>query len=347
MAKLCVTGGCGFIGSAVVRAAVKSGDQVLNVDALKYSSNLLNIEMCLNHSNYQFANVDLINKEHLGAVIKNFDPTHIIHLAAESHVDRSISSPEVFIKSNIIGTFNLLEVARELIDDPEKKLEKFHHVSTDEVFGSLEISSSELFHENSPYDPSSPYSASKAGSDHLVKAWSRTYGIPTVVTNTSNNYGPYQFPEKLIPLTIINALLNREICVYGDGSNIRDWLHVEDHADALIQVLKNKNTYDNFLIGGNSERTNIDVVLSICKILDKLHPKPTGIYESQIMFTKDRPGHDLRYAVDSSKFENNFNWKRKFTFESGLEDTVRWYCNNRNWWEFMIKNHPQDIRGAH
>jgi dTDP-glucose 4,6-dehydratase len=332
MKKMFITGGAGFIGSAVVRNAVKTGYEVLNFDALTYSACLKNLEEVEGLGNYQFVHGDITNKNQLEDVMLDFKPDCVLHLAAESHVDRSIDGPEQFIQTNIIGTFNLLQVSRHYLAQEQNHQFKFLHVSTDEVFGSLEMNSQECFTESSRYDPSSPYSASKASSDHLARAWSRTFDLPIIITNCSNNYGPYQFPEKLIPVVILNALEGKPIPVYGAGQNVRDWLFVEDHVDALLTVLERGTVGKTYNIGGNNEVKNIDVVSAICRLLDEIKPKQTS-YGAQIEFVADRPGHDMRYAIDASLICGELNWEPKRSLEAGLRETVIWYLENTDWLE--------------
>ncbi|MGI0116922.1 dTDP-glucose 4,6-dehydratase [Zooshikella sp. RANM57] len=336
--KVLVTGGAGFIGSAVVRYLIgKPENVVINIDKLTYAGNLESLENVKDNSRYYFEKVDICNYKKVSEVLKKYQPEMIMHLAAESHVDRSIEGPEVFIQNNIIGTYKLLEATRKYwssLADDEKKRFRFHHVSTDEVYGDLE-NNNELFTETTSYSPSSPYSASKASSDHLVRAWHRTFDLPIIVTNCSNNYGPYHFPEKLIPLMIINALKGNPMPVYGNGKQIRDWLYVEDHASALYRVLTTGKIGETYNIGGHNEKTNIEVVNIICDILDELVlDKPRGIqsFKDLITYVKDRPGHDKRYAIDASKIEQELGWTPIETFESGIRKTVKWYLNNREWW---------------
>ncbi|HGS4571192.1 dTDP-glucose 4,6-dehydratase [Vibrio cholerae] len=340
--KLLVTGGAGFIGSAVVRHIIKkTHDSVVNIDKLTYAGNLESLSDIDGHDRYFFEQVDICNRAELDRVFAEHQPDAVMHLAAESHVDRSIDGPSTFIETNIVGTYNLLEAARAYwinLDDNRKASFRFHHISTDEVYGDLE-GTDDLFTEITAYSPSSPYSASKASSDHLVRAWLRTYGLPTIVTNCSNNYGPYQFPEKLIPLMILNALEGKFLPVYGDGLQIRDWLFVEDHARALYQVINEGAVGETYNIGGHNEKTNIDVVKTICSLLEELAPnKPTGVtyYKDLITYVKDRPGHDIRYAIDASKIERELGWTPQETFESGIRKTVQWYLNNREWWSRVL-----------
>lgn len=333
--NILVTGGAGFIGSAVVRYIINSTDnRVLNVDKLTYAGNLESLESVNNNPRYQFLHADICDKLAMTKAFDDFEPDIVMHLAAESHVDRSIDGPIDFIQTNILGTYTLLEVARAYyqgLSDDKKHSFRFHHISTDEVYGDLE-GTEDLFTEETSYSPSSPYSASKASSDHLVRAWHRTYGLPVVVTNCSNNYGPYHFPEKLIPLVILNALDGKPLPVYGDGKQIRDWLYVEDHARALYLVATTAKVGETYNIGGHNEKQNIDVVKTICTILDNIKPRTDGqSYAQQITFVKDRPGHDLRYAIDASKINKELGWQPQETFESGIQKTVEWYLNNLEW----------------
>ena len=336
--KLIVTGGAGFIGSALIRHLIaNTNHSVVNLDSLTYAGNLESLESCAASPRYSFARVDINDRKAIDGVMQQEAPDAILHLAAESHVDRSIDGPSEFMATNILGTFNLLEAARSYLGNrtpAERAKFRFHHVSTDEVFGDLEPDSP-AFNETTPYAPSSPYSASKAASDHLVRAWHRTYGLPTIVSNCSNNYGPFHFPEKLIPLTILNAIDRKPIPVYGDGGQIRDWLYVEDHARALHTILEEGVVGETYNIGGNSEKKNIDVVRQICTILDELLPfkDKAGCHADLISFVTDRPGHDRRYAVDSSKLESETRWARQETFESGIRKTVQWFLANRGWCE--------------
>ena len=333
--KILVTGGAGFIGSAVVRHIIKNTqDSVLNIDKLTYAGNLESLKEVDQNTRYKFAQIDICDAESLTIAFNHFKPDLIMHLAAESHVDRSIDGPAEFITTNIVGTYTLLEVSRKYwlaLDEEKKQLFRFHHISTDEVYGDLE-GSTDLFTETTSYAPSSPYSASKASSDHLVRAWQRTYGLPTIITNCSNNYGPYHFPEKLIPLVILNALEAKPLPIYGKGDQIRDWLYVEDHARALYKVVTEGVVGETYNIGGHNEKQNIEVVKTICKILDELRPQANAEpYESLITFVKDRPGHDLRYAIDATKIGNELGWKPEETFETGIRKTVEWYLNNSKW----------------
>nr|WP_101128809.1 dTDP-glucose 4,6-dehydratase [Neisseria meningitidis] len=342
MKKILVTGGAGFIGSAVVRHIINdTQDAVVNVDKLTYAGNLESLESLANHPRYAFEQVDICDRAALDRVFAEHQPDAVMHLAAESHVDRSIDGPAAFIETNIVGTYTLLEAARAYWHDmpSEKKAAfRFHHISTDEVYGDLH-GTDDLFTETTPYAPSSPYSASKASSDHLVRAWLRTYGLPTIVTNCSNNYGPYHFPEKLIPLMILNALDGKPLPVYGDGMQIRDWLFVEDHARALYQVATEGEIGETYNIGGHNEKANIEVVRTICALLEELVPnKPQGVarYEDLITYVKDRPGHDVRYAIDAAKIGRELGWQPQETFESGIRKTVEWYLNNQTWWSRVL-----------
>ncbi|WP_158107959.1 dTDP-glucose 4,6-dehydratase [Vibrio furnissii] len=340
--KILVTGGAGFIGSAVIRHILaKTKDSVINVDALTYAGNLESLPGAEENPRYVFEHVDITNLEALNRVFNEHKPDVVMHLAAESHVDRSIDGPAAFIQTNVIGTYNMLEAARAYwnqLDERAKQAFRFHHISTDEVYGDLE-GTDDLFTETTSYEPSSPYSASKASSDHLVRAWLRTYGLPTIVTNCSNNYGPYHFPEKLIPLMILNALAGKPLPVYGNGMQIRDWLFVEDHARALYKVVTEGKVGDTYNIGGHNEKANIEVVSTICELLEELVPnKPDGVnlYKDLITYVKDRPGHDVRYAIDAAKIERELGWKPQETFESGIRKTVEWYLNNKTWWSRVL-----------
>ena len=330
--KILVTGGAGFIGSAVVRLAVGRGHQVVNLDCLTYAACLENVKSVSDNALYAFEQADIRDRPALDRIFAKHAPDAVMHLAAESHVDRSIDGPADFIETNITGTFNLLEAARSYwaaAGKPEGF--RFHHISTDEVFGSLPNDPSVKFTEDTPYDPRSPYSASKAASDHLVRAWGETYGLPVVLTNCSNNYGPYHFPEKLIPVVILNALAGKPIPVYGAGENVRDWLYVEDHAEALLLVLQRGQLGRSYNIGGENERRNIDLVRMICAILDSKRPKATP-YADQITFVTDRPGHDARYAIDPTRIRAELGWRPSVTVEEGLARTVQWYLDNEAWW---------------
>lgn len=340
--KILVTGGAGFIGSAVVRHIIENTqDSVVNVDKLTYAGNLESLESVENNPRYAFEQVDICDAKELARVFEQHKPDAVMHLAAESHVDRSIDGPAAFIETNIVGTYTLLEASRAYwnsLDDEKKAAFRFHHISTDEVYGDLE-GTDDLFTETTPYAPSSPYSASKASSDHLVRAWLRTYGLPTIVTNCSNNYGPFHFPEKLIPLMILNALDGKPLPVYGNGQQIRDWLFVEDHARALYKVVTEGEIGEAYNIGGHNEKANIDVVRTICALLEELVPnKPEGVakYEDLITYVKDRPGHDVRYAIDAAKIGRELGWKPLETFESGIRKTVEWYLNNKKWWSRVL-----------
>ncbi len=334
--RIVVTGGAGFIGSAVCRLLVGSGrHEVVNVDALTYAANLASLEPIASNPRYRFVHADVCDRARLDALLAEVRPEAILHLAAESHVDRSITGSDAFIRTNVIGTFTLLEAARAYwsgLDASAKAAFRFHHVSTDEVYGSLGPTG--LFREDTPYDPSSPYSASKAASDHLVMSWHRTYGLPILVSNCSNNYGPYHFPEKLIPLMILNGLEGRPLPVYGTGTNVRDWLFVEDHARALETILTHGRPGQTYNVGGRAERTNLDVVHLVCDTLDRHRPAPDGASRRRLVtFVADRPGHDQRYAIDCSKIESELGWRPLIGFEEGIERTVRWYLENPSWWQ--------------
>ena len=342
MKKILITGGAGFIGSAVVRHIINATqDAVVNVDKLTYAGNLESLASVENDARYAFEKVDICDRAELERVFAHHQPDLVMHLAAESHVDRSIDGPAAFIETNIVGTYTLLEAARAYwngLNDEKKSAFRFHHISTDEVYGDLH-GTDDLFTETTPYAPSSPYSASKASSDHLVRAWLRTYGFPTIVTNCSNNYGHYHFPEKLIPLMILNALDGKPLPVYGDGMQIRDWLFVEDHARALYQVVTEGEIGETYNIGGHNEKANIEVVKTICALLEELVPnKPVGVehYADLITYVKDRPGHDVRYAIDAAKIGRELGWKPQETFESGIRKTVEWYLNNKTWWQHVL-----------
>lgn len=338
MKRIIVTGGAGFIGSAVVRHIIEATqDSVLVLDKLTYAGNLESLSVVADNPRYSFEQVDICDRAALDRVFAQYQPDVIMHLAAESHVDRSIDGPAAFIETNVVGTYTMLEAARHYwqpLDAKKKQGFRFHHISTDEVYGDLH-GTDDLFTETTPYSPSSPYSASKASSDHLVRAWLRTYGLPTLVTNCSNNYGPYHFPEKLIPLVILNAVAGKPLPVYGDGAQVRDWLYVEDHARALYQVVIEGVVGETYNIGGHNERKNIEVVQTICELLEELAPnKPQGVenYRDLITYVKDRPGHDMRYAIDAGKIDRELGWRPQETFESGIRKTVSWYLNNETWW---------------
>lgn len=334
--RILVTGGAGFIGSALVRQLIDhTGHQVLNLDKLTYAGNLESLQRIAGNTRYEFVQADIADQPAVSAVLERFQPDAIMHLAAESHVDRSIDGPAAFIHTNIVGTYALLEATRawwSKLPGEKRTAFRFHHISTDEVYGDLH-GADELFRETTPYAPSSPYSASKAASDHLVRAWQRTYGLPVLITNCSNNYGPYHFPEKLIPLMILNALAGKPLPVYGNGEQVRDWLYVEDHARALLSVVTTGKVGETYNIGGHNEQKNIDVVRTLCELLEELAPeqRPASGYASLITFVKDRPGHDLRYAIDASKIERELGWVPDETFFTGLRKTVQWYLANLDW----------------
>ncbi len=332
--KILVTGGAGFIGSAVVRQAIRAGHEIVNLDALTYAANLANVAPVSNAPGYAFEQVSITERADLDAVFQRHQPDAVMHLAAESHVDRSIDGPAEFVHTNITGTYTLLEAARaywEGAGRPEGF--RFHHISTDEVFGSL--GDTGLFTEDTPYDPRSPYSASKASSDHLVRAWHETYGLPFVLTNCSNNYGPYHFPEKLIPVVILNAIHGKSIPIYGTGDNVRDWLYVEDHADALILVLEKGELGRSYNIGGENEVSNIDLVKKICALLDERRPDAAP-HDQLITYVTDRPGHDKRYAIDPTRIRSELGWRPSVTWEEGLAKTVDWYLANEDWWRPLL-----------
>jgi dTDP-glucose 4,6-dehydratase len=348
--KFLITGGAGFIGSALIRHILENTNHtVLNIDKLTYAGNLESLRPINNSPNYFFERVDICDREKVKLHFTDFQPDTIIHLAAESHVDRSIDGPQEFIQTNIFGTYTLLEVAREYfssISDNKKQSFRFHHVSTDEVYGDLK-KGSELFTEKTSYAPSSPYSASKASSDHLVRAWQRTYNLPTIITNCSNNYGPYQFPEKFIPLIILNAIKGKQIPIYGNGKQIRDWLYVDDHARALLNVALEGSIGETYNIGGHNEMQNIDVVKTVCSILDELTPsKIKGIskYEQLITYVVDRTGHDIRYAIDATKIKNELGWTPNETFKTGIKKTVKWFLNNKTWCDNVSQGNYQGQR---
>lgn len=332
--KILVTGGAGFIGSAVVRTAIAQGHEIVNLDKLTYAACLDNVASVADNPAYAFEQVDICDADAVRNVLETHKPDAIMHLAAESHVDRSIDGPGAFIETNITGTFVMLHAALAYWEQAGKPQDfRFHHISTDEVFGSLGAEGQ--FTEDTPYDPRSPYSASKAASDHLVRAWHETYGLPVVLTNCSNNYGPYHFPEKLIPVAIINALAGQPIQIYGDGSNVRDWLYVEDHAEALLLAMQKGAVGRSYNIGGENERSNLDLVQTLCGILDDLRPKPDGSYADQITFVTDRPGHDARYAIDPTRTRAELGWRPSVTVEQGLRKTVQWYLDNEPWWRAL------------
>jgi len=345
--NLLVTGGAGFIGSAVVRQIMAETDwNVLNVDCLTYAGNLASVAMVESDPRYQFAKIDITDFQALEQAVNEFQPDYVMHLAAESHVDRSIDSASPFIQTNIVGTHAMLEACTAYwrqLDGAKKDGFRFHHISTDEVFGTL--GETGLFSETTPYQPTSPYSASKAGSDHLVMAWYHTHGLPVVMTNCSNNYGPYQFPEKLIPLMILNARAGKPLPVYGKGENVRDWLHVDDHVRAMRTVLERGRTGETYNVGGNAERRNIDVVNTICAVVDELLPdSPHKPHNSLIEYVQDRPGHDLRYAIDPTKIRDELGWEPRESFESGIRSTVEWYLNNQEWWQPILDGTYQGER---
>ncbi|WP_269901126.1 dTDP-glucose 4,6-dehydratase [Paenalcaligenes faecalis] len=341
--RILVTGGAGFIGSAVIRHLIADTDHIVaNLDKLSYAGNLASLADAANSDRYRFYHHDICDADALTRIFTEFQPTTVMHLAAESHVDRSITGPGEFIQTNIVGTYQLLEAARlywNQLGDTEKENFRFHHISTDEVYGDLD-GTDDLFTETTSYAPSSPYSASKASSDHLVRAWNRTYGLPVLVTNCSNNYGPYHFPEKLIPHMILSALAGKPLPVYGNGQQIRDWLYVEDHARALVQVAAEGVPGETYNIGGHNEKANIDVVKTICALLDELRPRMVDgklqPYADLITFVTDRPGHDVRYAIDATKIERELGWTPAETFETGLRKTVQWYLDNESWWQDVL-----------
>lgn len=333
--KILVTGGAGFIGSAVVRHAIAQGHAVVNLDVLTYAACLDNVASVADSPDYAFEQVDIRDRDALTRVFDAHAPDAVMHLAAESHVDRSIDGPGVFIDTNVTGTYNMLEAARGYwVAQGKPDGFRFHHISTDEVYGSL--GQDGQFTETTPYDPRSPYSASKAASDHLVRAWAETYGLPVVLTNCSNNYGPFHFPEKLIPVVILNALHGHQIPVYGNGENVRDWLFVEDHADALLTVLGQGQLGRSYNIGGENEATNLEIVRQICALMDEMHPEG-GPHEQLITFVTDRPGHDLRYAIDPTRIREELNWRPSVTLQEGLRQTVRWYLDNEAWWRPLLE----------
>lgn len=335
--KILLTGGAGFIGSAVARIAIQRGHTIVNVDALTYAACINNLKSISNHPNYFFEHADISDFQKIKSIFFLHKPDWVMHLAAETHVDRSIDKPSEFLKTNVIGTYNMLNAALDYWKSSDyNKNFRFHHISTDEVFGSLSIDSNNLFTEQTPYDPRSPYSASKASSDHFVRAWNKTFGLPILITNCSNNYGPYQFPEKLIPVVILNALEEKFIPVYGNGSNIRDWLYVDDHVNALLLVLEKGSIGQSYNIGAKNERTNMHIIKTLCLILDRLRPKKTGSYTDLIKFVDDRPGHDARYAIDPNLIISELGWKPYMSLEKGLEKTVKWYIDNKDWWKSLL-----------
>lgn len=331
--KILVTGGAGFIGSALIRAAIEQGHSIVNVDALTYAASLSSLATIAEHPNYAFEHVDVRNLDALNTVFDQHRPEAVMHLAAESHVDRSIDGPADFVETNVTGTFNVLEASRAYwVHSGSPSHFRVHHVSTDEVFGSLPIDQKIMFTEKTAYDPRSPYAATKAASDHLVRAWHSTYGLPTIISNCSNNYGPFQFPEKLIPVVILNALAGQKIPIYGNGSNVRDWLFVEDHADALLHILRHGEIGRSYNVGGENECSNLDLVRRICSILDCIQPRQEGPYSDLITFVTDRPGHDARYAIDPSRVRNELGWQPSVGLDAGLQKTINWYLSNGDWW---------------
>ncbi len=346
--KILITGGAGFIGSAVIRHLFKKdAHQIVNVDKLTYAANLANLATVAENPNYTFVQADVCDEATLKAVFEIHQPTRVVHLAAESHVDRSIDSPEPFVNTNIVGTYRLLNACiawRDQLPADERDDFRFHHVSTDEVFGSLALDAPPFLPDDA-YDPRSPYAASKAAADHLVRAWHHTYGLNVVLSNCSNNYGPYQFPEKLIPLMILNGLQGRAMPVYGDGRSIRDWLYVDDHAAALCQILFEGTNGETYFVGGSAEHSNLDVVAAICRLLDKVHPQGApGGHERLIQFVEDRPGHDLRYAMDYSRTADRLGWRPSVSFDEGLKRTVNWYMERRDWWVPILAQSDQPAR---
>ena len=335
--NILITGGAGFIGSAVVRLAITHGHNVVNLDALTYAASLESLASISEHPNYSFVKLNIRDRENLDAVFSKHKPDAVMHLAAESHVDRSIDEPKNFIETNIKGTFNILEASRKHWQEQGCPDEfRFHHISTDEVYGSLPSDPNARFTESTPYDPRSPYSSSKASSDHLVRAWHETYGLPVILTNCSNNFGPYQFPEKLIPVVILNALSEKPLPIYGNGKNIRDWLYVDDHANALLLALEKGESGRTYNIGDGNERTNLEMVKTVCSILDRLSPRKKGQYADLITFVIDRPGHDARYAIDPSRIRKELGWETTVSFDQNLEKTVQWYLNNQDWWQPLL-----------
>ncbi len=343
--KILVTGGAGFIGSAVIRLAISRGHDIVNVDALTYAGCLSNLAEVAHDPGYRFEHIDIRDRAALDRVFTKYRPDAVMHLVAESHVDRSIDAPDDFMTTNITGTFHMLEAARSYWTQRGRPAGfRFHHISTDEVFGTLPEAREARFTETTPYDPRSPYAASKACSDHLVRAWHETYGLPTVLSNCSNNYGPYHFPEKLIPVMILNALAGKPLPIYGDGSHIRDWLYVEDHADALLLILQKGTPGRSYAIGGENERTNLELVTTLCALLDQKAPKPRGSYADQISFVPDRPGHDARYSIDPSRIRTELGWRPSVTLEEGLSKTVDWYLDHMGWWQDLQARHAVDTR---
>lgn len=337
--KILITGGAGFIGSSVIRKAIQAGHSVVNVDILTYAANIQNLASVQSHKNYVFEKANICDAPVMQAILKKYQPDAVMNLAAESHVDRSIDGPGIFIQTNVLGTYSLLQSSREYyetLSTDRQTYFRFHHVSTDEVYGDLDVNDP-AFEETTPYDPSSPYSASKAASDHLVRAWGRTFGLPIVLTNCSNNYGPFQFPEKLIPVVILKALHGQNIPVYGKGDNIRDWLYVDDHADALLTVLQKGKLGETYNIGGNNERTNLELVETICRLMDKVVPEPSIPYKELITFVSDRPGHDRRYSVNTEKIKRDLGWSPNIEWDEGFEQTIHWYINNKDWWTPLLK----------
>lgn len=344
--KILVTGGCGFIGSAVIREATSRGFSIINVDCLTYAAVPSSLAMLEASELYVFEKIDIRDAQAVSDVIRRHAPDCIMHLAAESHVDRSIDGPAAFIETNVNGTFNMLQAARSFWNGLEGKAKedfRFHHISTDEVYGDLDVDDP-AFTETTAYDPSSPYSASKAASDHLVRAWHRTFGLPVVLTNCSNNYGPYQFPEKLIPVVILKALANEPIPVYGSGDNIRDWLYVDDHADALLTVLQKGKVGRTYNIGGDNERTNLELVQTLCDLMDQHSPTGRKDHRDLITFVTDRPGHDRRYAVNSSRIQDELGWKPSVSWNKGFEKTLLWYLECEDWWRPLLKNNATGVR---
>ncbi|MGB3455677.1 MAG: dTDP-glucose 4,6-dehydratase [Litorimonas sp.] len=338
--KILITGGAGFIGSAVVRRAIARGDTVVNLDKLTYAANLDSLRDVADYPDYSFVQADICDADAVAAIFRTHQPDAVMHLAAESHVDRSIDGPGAFMQTNVMGTFTLLQAARayfEGLSGARKDGFRFHHVSTDEVYGDLSPTDP-AFEETTPYDPSSPYSASKAASDHLVRAWARTYGLPVVITNCSNNYGPFQFPEKLIPVVILKALHGETIPVYGTGDNVRDWLYVDDHADALLAVLERGALGETYNIGGNNERTNLELVKTICDLMGRHLQSVDRDFKDLITFVTDRPGHDRRYAINASKIEAELGWTPSVAFDEGFDRTIAWYLDNEWWWRPLVKD---------